>query len=77
MCFGRNQILASHDAHTPTPSSRPQAVGFDMDYTIAQYKPKPFEELAYRWVAPFLSPHLSHGLPITPGGVLHAALTGV
>jgi hypothetical protein len=25
-----------------------KAVGFDMDYTIAQYKPKAFEELAYR-----------------------------
>ncbi|KIZ03139.1 hypothetical protein MNEG_4824 [Monoraphidium neglectum] len=25
-----------------------KAIGFDMDYTIAQYKPKAFEELAYR-----------------------------
>ncbi|GBF99260.1 hypothetical protein Rsub_11785 [Raphidocelis subcapitata] len=25
-----------------------RAIGFDMDYTIAQYKPKAFEELAYR-----------------------------
>lgn len=40
-----SSLLPSH-THTTKPPQ--QAIGFDMDYTLAQYKPDTFELLAHR-----------------------------
>ncbi len=38
---------AGEAAHCTAPGV-PQAVGFDMDYTLAQYRPETFEALAHK-----------------------------
>ncbi|XP_031407133.1 cytosolic purine 5'-nucleotidase-like isoform X2 [Punica granatum] len=43
-----NYLLEKDNARDQTPCSQPSpGVGFDMDYTLAQYKPETFESLAY------------------------------
>ena len=37
-----------------SPGSARAQVGFDMDYTLAVYKPETFEDLAYRMTMPGL-----------------------
>ena len=53
-----------------------QAIGFDMDYTLAQYRPESFEVLAYeltvgKLIDEFQYPQVGH---ITPA-LLHACNT--